>query len=131
MVTRNRQSGYVALLAVLVTGAATLAIALSLLTIGADSQRSGLAGQQSKQARVLAFTCAQEALQQIHDNVAFTGTTPLTLGQGTCSYTVASTSGTVRTIVATGTVGTVVRKLQTTATVSATTVTATAWQEVP
>jgi len=130
VVVQRGESGYVALLAVLVTGAAALVVGLALLTAGADSQRSGLASQQSKQARALAATCAQEALQQIHDNIAFLGSNTVSLGQGSCGYTVASASSTTRNVTTSGTVGTVVRKVQTTVTIGATAISAAAWQEV-
>src|SRR5262245_10632692 len=108
---RRDQSGYIALLAVLVVGAAATAICLVLLTIGTDSQRSGLVELQSKQARGLATACAEEALQQIHNNIAFSGTNTLSIGQGSCTYTVTVTAGTTRTITTTGIVGSVVKKV--------------------
>ncbi|HSX16948.1 MAG TPA: hypothetical protein VLH86_02500 [Patescibacteria group bacterium] len=125
------ESGYVALLTVLIVGVAATAIALVLLASGADSQRSTLVVQQSKQARTLAVACAQEAAQQIHDNIAFVGSNTLTLNsQGTCTYIVARPTGTTRSISAIGTVGNVSRKILATATIGATTVTMSSWKEV-
>ena len=130
MVSAERsESGYIALLAVLILGAAATAIGVVLLSIGADSQRSTLIEQQSKQARVLATACAQEALQQIHDNIAFSGTNTLPLGQGSCSYTVTVTAGTTRSIAASGTVGNVVRKAQVYVTIGTSTISVSSWQE--
>lgn len=123
------QSGYIALMAVLIVGAASLAISLALLTTGTDNQRNSLATQQSKQARGLAVACAQEALQQMHDNTSFTGSNNINLGQGTCSYTVTNTGGSNRTIDTTGTVNGVVRKIKIYATIT-TTISITSWQEV-
>lgn len=128
---RINDGGYVALLTVLVVGAATTVMALALLTIGADSQRSGLVTQQSAQARQLANACAEEALQQINDAVGYTGTGNLTLGAGSCTYTVTNTGSTTRTISASGTVNTVVRKLAVYATISASSISVTSWQDVP
>ena len=130
MGTPGRQRGYIALLAVMIVGTAATAIALALLTIGADSQRAALIEQQSKQARALAVACGEEALQQIHDNAAFSGTNNLSLGQGTCSYTVVVTSGTVRTVTAVGTVGNVARNLQISVTIGTSSISITSWQEV-
>jgi hypothetical protein len=127
---KRRESGYVALLAVLVTGAVATAIALVLLTSGADSQRSVLIEQQSKQARALAVACTQEALQRIHDATAFSGTDTLPLGQGTCTYTVIYTSSTGRSVAVTGTVGNVVKKIQTYVTIGSSSISVTSWQEV-
>lgn len=129
MVEKN-QGGYIALLAVLIIGAASLAISLALLMGGADSQKASLAELQSKQARALAVTCGQEALQQVHDNIAFSGTNTISQGQGSCSYTVTITSGTTRTITATGTVDSVVRKIQAYVTIGSSSISITSWQEV-
>src|SRR4051812_20363149 len=114
------QSGYIALLAVLIAGAAATAISLMLLTAGTDSQRSALVEQQSKQARSLAVACTEEALQLIHDNIAFAGTNSLSLGQGTCSYTVSVTAPTIRSLTISGTVGNVIRKVQAYVTIKST-----------
>ena len=126
----GRESGYVALLTVLIVGAAAAAIALVLLTSGADSQRAALVEQQSKQARALAVACGEEALQQIHDNIAYSGTNSLSLGQGNCTYIVTVSSGTARTLAATGVVGNVVRKVQINVTINASSISITSWQEV-
>jgi type II secretory pathway component PulK len=122
-------NGYVALLAVLIMGAAAVAIAVALLIGGTDSQRATLVTQQAAQARNLATACAEEALQQMHDDTAFTGTNNLTLGQGSCLYTVTNTGGSSRTIDVTGTVNNVVKKLKIYVTIT-TSVSVTSWQEV-
>jgi len=126
----TRQAGYVALLTVLIVGAVAAAIATTLLSTGADSQRTALVVQQSKQARALAVACGQEAVQKIHDNIAFSGTNTLSQGAGSCSYTVTQPATTIRGITATGTVGTMTRKLTASATVGTTTVTLGSWKEV-
>lgn len=130
MVRATDQQGYVALITVLIIGAAALAICLSLLLTGTDSQRNALTQQQSEQARSLALACANEALQQIHDNIAFSGTNGLTQGQGTCSYTVNVTAGTTRSVATSGTVGSVVRKVQAYVTIGTSSISVTSWQEV-
>lgn len=133
MVAMQCQKGYIALLAVLIIGAASLAISLALLTAGADSQRSTLVTQQSAQARNLASSCVEEALQQMHDDTSFTGTDTISFGQGSCTYTVTNTGGTARTIDAAGTSGavnSVVRKLKVYVTISASSLSITSWQEV-
>jgi hypothetical protein len=126
----ERQSGYIALISVLIVGAAATAVAVVLLATGADSQRSALITQQSKQARALAVTCAEEAAQIVHDNVAFSGTNTVSLGQGSCTYIVGQPTATTRRLSATGTVGAVVRKLSATATVGASTITMSSWKDV-
>lgn len=106
------ESGYIALVTVLVTGAVGVAIAVSLLLLGLGSSRTSFSLEQSSQAKALANACAEEALQQIRDSTPFTGTGSLTLGQGTCSYTVTSQEGQNRTITSTSIVGTIVRKVK-------------------
>jgi len=127
----RREGGYVALLSVLIVGAAATAIALAVLLTGTDAQRAALVLQRQRQARGLAVACGEEAAQQVHDNIAFSGTNNLSLGQGSCTYIVAGSTATTRTISATGTVGTVVKKVTATITVGATTLTMSSWKEAP
>lgn len=126
----SNQSGYIALITVLVGSAVSVAVALALLLAGTDNQRAALVTQQSAQARGLASACAEEALQQIFNSSSFTGNGNLTLGQGTCTYSVTNTGGSNRTIVATGTVNGIVRKLNVYATIGASSISITSWQEV-
>ncbi len=127
---RSSQSGYIALLVVLIVSAAATAISLVMLSVGADAQRSSLIEQQARQARGLATACGEEALQQIHDATAFTGTNSVVLGQGSCTYTVTNTGASTRTITTAGTVGNVVKKLQIYVTIGSSSISITSWQEV-
>jgi hypothetical protein len=127
---RGRQSGYVALLAVLIVGAASVVIASGLLLTSTDSQRITLASQRLALARNNALACAEEALQQIHDSQSFTtGGTNLVLATGTCSYAVANTGGNNRTITATSSVSLSLRRVIVTLTRDTTTMTILTWQE--
>lgn len=127
---RRFEAGYVALIAVLVMGAVATSVGVTLLLTGTDSQRSSLIDQQSKQARAYATACAEEALQLMHDTTTYTGTNNLTFSLGSCTYTVTNTGGSARTILATGTVGNVVKKVQVYATIGASSISITSWQEV-
>jgi hypothetical protein len=124
------QQGYVALITVLIVGSASLAIGLALLVTGTDSQKSILSMQQSTQARSMAVSCAEEALQQMHDSTTFTGTNNLFLSGGTCTYTVTDLGGSSRRVDAFSTVGAVVRRVQVYATIGASSISITSWQEV-
>lgn len=130
MVDRTTQSGYIALLSVMIVGAVATAIGVVLLITSSDSQRSALVSQQSKQARALGVACAHEALQVIHENTAYTGTGDLSLGQGTCSYTVSSTGANTRSIVTSGTVNNVLRKIQVNVTIDSSNISITSWQDI-
>ena len=124
------KKGYIALITVLITGAIGVAIATSLLLLGLGSSRTSFALEQSNQAKALANACSEEALQQIRDSTPFTGTGSLTLGQGTCGYTVVNDGGENRTVTASGTVGTVVRKIKIIVNTINPAINLTSWQEV-
>ena len=126
----QKPGGYIALLTVLIVGAAALSIGLLLLVVSADAQRATLVVQQSVQARNLASACAEEALQVIHDSTAYTGTSSLTLGAGSCTYTVTTTGTSTRTIDTAGTVGSVVRKTKVYVTIGSSSISISSWQEV-
>src|SRR3954462_6686008 len=127
---RSGSDGYVALLAVLIVGAAAMAIGLGLLAAGSDAQISNLASQRSIQARQLASGCVEESLQKIHDNTAFTGSGTLTLTTGNCTYVVTNTGTTTRTVTSTSTIGSVVRKVTAYVTINASSISITSWQDV-
>lgn len=125
-----RERGYVALLAVLISGAVATSIGLALLLAGVDGQRSAYVTQRSVQARGLMSACAEEALQAIYDNTGFTGSGNLNLGQGSCTYTVTNTGGSNRTITVSGTVNAVVRRAEVYVTIGALSISITSWKEV-
>lgn len=126
---KSNEQGYVALLSVLILGSVATAVGVALLVTGTDAQREILITQQSVQARGLADACAEEALQQLHDNSAFAGTNNLTLATGSCNYTVVSTGPSTRTVTTTAAAGNVVRKVQVYVTMSSSSISVTSWQE--
>ncbi len=105
-------SGYIALMSVVIIGAAGAAIAVSVILLGLASSRSSLASTQSSQAKASAEACAEQALQNIRNSSVFSGSGQLVLDSGTCSYEVIDRGGESRSIFASGTVETVVRKLR-------------------
>lgn len=128
--TPARNSGYITLMSVLVVGAVGVIIATSLLLLGISSARSSFAGVQSNQALGLADACVEEGLEQIRELTSYTGTGNLSLGQGSCTYTVTSQGGNNRTIQASSTVGTLVRKVNVVITAINPLITVSTWQEV-
>jgi hypothetical protein len=122
--------GFITLVSVLVIGAVGVAITASIILLGLGSSRTSFAVEQSSQAKALTNACAEEALQQIRDLTSFTGSGNLILGQGTCSYTVTSQGGQNRTIIASGTVGTIVRKTTVIIDKINPTIQVVSWQEV-
>lgn len=126
----EKQGGFITLISILVAGAVGLAITLSLILLGLGSARTSFAVERSNQAKALANACAEEGLQQIRNSTPFTGSGNLTLGQGTCTYTVTSQGGPNRTITASGTVGTIIRRVSITVNAINPLITPTSWQEV-
>lgn len=122
--------GYITLISVLVVGAVGVTITISLILLGLSSSRTSFAVEQSGQAKALANACAEEALQEIRDSTPYTGSDNLTLGQGNCTYTVTSQGGQDRTITATGTVDTIVRKVEIVIDKINPTIEVVSWQEV-
>lgn len=122
--------GYVALMMVLITGAITVAIALSLLLGGTDAGRSATVSVSSVKSRAASSACVEEALQQIHDDTGFTGTNNITLVTGNCSYTVTNTGGNTRLITANSEIQNTVRKVEVHATIETSNISITSWQEV-
>ncbi len=110
----NRKQGYIMLLSILIIGAVGVSITVSLLLLGLDSSRSSFTLQQSLQAKSLSNTCAEQALEQVRTNTSFSGSGNVTLPTGTCTYTVTNTGGETRSVTATGTAGSIIRKTQVT-----------------
>lgn len=117
-------------MSVLIVSAVGIAMTVAVLLLGVSASRTSFATEQSNQTKALTNACAEEALEQIKTSSSFTGTGTLSLGQGTCTYTVTSQGGQNRTITASGTVGTVTRKVQAVISTINPTVTVTSWQEV-
>ena len=108
----NNQKGYIALISVIIISALVLLIASSANLLSVSESDMGLQENQSWEAFYLATACAEEALQQIRDFAPFSGSGSLSLGQGTCTYTVIKLVGENRTIIASGTVGDAIRKIK-------------------
>jgi hypothetical protein len=127
---RNLEEGYIALMAVVIVGAAAGSIAVALLMTGTDNSRSVLISQATTQARQLAHACAEESLQVIATTTTYTGSNTLSLGQGSCTYTVTSTGSATRVIDAVSTFNNVSRKVKVYVTIGSSSISVTSWQEV-
>lgn len=122
--------GFITLISVLIVGVVGASIAVSVVLLGLASLRMGFSVEQTYQAKALANACVEEGLRQIRDSTSFTGSGGLTLGQGTCSYTVTSQGAQNRTIDASGTVDTTVRKVRVIINDILPVLTPTSWQEI-
>ena len=67
------RDGYIFLISVLVIGAISSAIVISLLLLSLAAERSGLALQQSSQALAMAELCAEHALGTLHNDAGYEG----------------------------------------------------------
>ena len=124
------QKGYIMLLSTLFLVAIGGVVAGSLILLGLGFSRSSLALDQSNQAKALANACVEEGLQQIQESVPFSGSASLTIGQGGCSYTVTKLTGQNRTIISSGTMGTITRKVSISIDKITPDINITSWQEV-
>ena len=137
MYLKNKKSytiaerGYITLISILLIGAIGSAVAISLILIGLGSSRTGLGIQQSAQARAVVTACVESALQEMREKTSYSGSSSFTLGAGNCTYTVTALSGQNRTITATGTVASSIRKLSLTITAINPKILVSSWQEIP
>lgn len=131
----NKKNGYISLLTVLIIGTVCSTIAVALLMVGLSASRMSFALQQGALARSLAEACVETSLVKIASQKTYSGSGSITLGSGSCSYTVTQPTGSTRLVAVSATVGTIVKKLQITATVNSSpgqvAVSVTGWQEVP
>lgn len=123
-------NGFVTLISVLILSAIGVAITTSLILLGLSSSRTGFALEESNQAKVLANACAEEALAKIQESTPFSGSGSLSLGRGSCSYTVTKLTGQNRTVTSSGTVGTIIRKISISIDKITPDINITSWQEV-
>jgi len=123
-------NGYITLISITITGAVATSIVIYLLLSGTEATRNSLTNIRSAQARSLVNACAEEALQQIRDNNNFVGTNSLIFPTGACTYTVTNPGGTNRTIFASSSVATTIRKVRISTTTLSPKITISSWQEV-
>lgn len=127
---RSGEQGFIVLTVVLVILVIGVVFTTSMVLLGVNSSRSNVVLEQSQRARGLADACAEEALQQIQDSVAYEGSSGLSLGQGSCTYTVVKQIGQNRTVEASGVVGSVSRRVSVELDAITPSINITSWQEV-
>ena len=122
--------GFATLLSVLVVSAIGISVAVSTLLLGLDNSRNGYEVAQSARARALANACAEEAMLQLGQSNNFNGSGGLSLGGGTCNYNTSRAPKQTVLVTSYGTVGTIVRKVEITASVQKKSISIISWQEV-
>jgi hypothetical protein len=79
-----------------------------------------------------ADSCAEEALEKLREGVYYTGGETLTFSEGNCQIqTISGTGNFNRTVQTTGTVGTIIRKVEVIVSTVHPAITITSWKDVP
>lgn len=121
--------GFSTLFIVIILGAIALSIALSLSTNSVLSIKGSTDTKSSNKTKALVNACAEVALEVMRENNSYTGTNSTTLDGSTCTYTVTNTGGTTRSLVISGSIDGVTRRLNiTTGTFNPLVISS--WQEV-
>lgn len=126
---KNLKRGYIALMSVILMGALGVAVMISVISQGITSSKTELSLQQSGQARVLATACVEEALQIILETATTSRTANLTLGTGSCTYSITKPASSV-IINSTGNYGTLVKRVQVILSTSSPSIVLSSWQDV-
>jgi hypothetical protein len=127
---KEYRKGYIAFISVIVISAIGVALMLSVITAGINASKTDFALQQLSSARSMAFSCAEEALQQIVITSTTTGSGNLTVASGTCRYTILSTNGQNIVIQSVGLMGTVTSKVQVVIATTTPVMSLSSWEEV-
>ena len=122
------QSGYIALIAVLIITAATLAISLSLNTLSIGETESGLLKQQSAQSFALADACLQESYLRLARQGDYAGG-QLKTELGSCTITIVNDNSD-RIITVNSEVSSQMRRWESRVTVGSGSVTVSYWKEL-
>ena len=127
--TENNQSGFAALLGVIIITALAVSFASGMLMSGFSSQRTSRDLQSSFLAQAYASACVELAIQAIVASPNYSGSGNSIINNGNCSYVAAQGNGAV-TISSLGTDGVMSKRLQV---ILATTpsMRITKWQDLP
>ncbi len=126
--SRHDQKGYIALIAVVIITAVTLAISLSLNVLSIDELQISLLRQESVQSQALAQTCLEEAYGRLRQDNDYSGGS-LNIGDGSCTISIAGLF-IFRRITVAAQVQNVERRLQSMVSVNGTTLQIYNWQEI-
>ncbi len=129
-ITQEYKKGYVALISVILMSALGLSIMLSVVASGVDAAKTDFSLQQSGQARSIASSCAEEALQIIVEIGTTSSYGDLSIASGTCVYSITSTNGQNITIQSIGILGTVTSKIKVVIATTTPSVSLSSWEEV-
>jgi hypothetical protein len=126
----KENNGFAALLIVIILGGIALASVLSASTGIVWSIRGGVDAKKSNQAKALVNACAEMALEALREYHVYSGEDSLLISGNSCTHTVTDTGGDSRSIVVSGTVGDITKKINIT-TNGFNPMVISSWQEVP
>lgn len=107
----NTEQGFIVLTSTVIVIAIGVAIAVSLLLLGVGSTKTSFTLVQSQQAKALANACAEIALNGLRLDESYSWPGQQVIGNGTCTATLSGSGDSGRGVTASGTVGTIVRKI--------------------
>lgn len=87
------KKGFITLITVILVSAVTLTITFSFLLLGIGSVQTSESIEDSAKAKALHDACVYQALENIRANWSYTGSGNLSLGDGSCSFTVTESGG--------------------------------------
>lgn len=130
MYKKVKSKAFVTLIGVIVFGSVCISLVVVVLVLGIGSSKTSIVTHQSRQALFAAHACSEEALETIRENNGFTGGGNLTLGVATCSFTVTDNGGEARNVASSGSVGTIIRKVEVEIDAISPVINVVSWQEV-
>jgi len=98
MFNRNKRPAFVVLISVLIISSIVLSISLMIVLVNINSNKNSFSIKNSDQARMLANTCSEHALQEIIFDNSVLGSFVLSLGSDECSYSIFHGAGEERVI---------------------------------
>lgn len=127
----KNQSGFAVLYIVILIGSAVLAMVLYYSWLASLSLRSEFQTRNSKQARYLADTCGETALEIVRENENFSGTGSITsLFGGSCNYQVNILDTQTSEVYSTGSYKNTQRKIKISISKNGSSISANFWREV-
>ena len=93
----KNQSGFIALITVLIIFAIALLIGLSVRLLSISEAQMGLKKSQSSQAYFLANLCAEQALMKLKENINYPGNETIEIGGGGCQILPIEGNWTIKT----------------------------------
>ena len=109
---KNNQDGYIVIYSVVIISAIVLTIIFSVSWISLSSIKSSHVLINSKQSKAMANACAETALQNIRNDINYSGSDNLTINGNSCSYEVFNQGGKDRIIQAESSVSDNISKIK-------------------